>query len=82
MPDPDARPKSGKSHGSEGSAAGVDGGNKEYCIPDACAVCNKVCDIQLCVQCLSVGYCSRECQKGDWSSHKLECRALGAANGQ
>ena len=75
MPDPD-RPKSGRSHGSGGS--GVDGSNKEYYIPDACTVCKKVCDIQLCVQCLSVGYCSRECQKGDWSAHKIECRALGA----
>lgn len=45
---------------------------------DTCATCEKQCDIQLCVQCLSIGYCSRECQKIDWKEHKKECRSTSA----
>lgn len=45
---------------------------------DSCATCGKQCDIQLCVQCLSIGYCSRACQKVDWKQHKNTCRPKSA----
>ena len=32
--------------------------------------------IQRCVRCKSVYYCSRECQRQDWKSHKKECKVL------
>lgn len=41
---------------------------------DTCALCHKMCEIQLCVQCLAIGYCSRECQRMDWKRHKHVCR--------
>ena len=37
-----------------------------------CAVCNKV-DAKLCTGCRVVSYCSRECQRADWASHKRSC---------
>ncbi|KAF8159209.1 hypothetical protein B0H34DRAFT_655410 [Crassisporium funariophilum] len=40
-----------------------------------CEVCGKT-DISRCVQCLSVAYCSKECQKDDWKQHKGTCRSL------
>ena len=30
--------------------------------------------LQCCAQCRKVNYCSRACQKNDWSSHKEECK--------
>merc|ERR1712146_412965 len=56
----------------------ADAGSHRAVAMEACAVCATVCDIQLCVQCLSIGYCSRECQKRDWSRHKHECRAAAS----
>ncbi|KAI1779536.1 hypothetical protein F4818DRAFT_144312 [Hypoxylon cercidicola] len=40
-----------------------------------CAVCWKE-DGKLCVGCKSCCYCSKHCQKSDWKSHKLLCRAI------
>jgi hypothetical protein len=37
-----------------------------------CAICGKDA-INRCSKCNQVSYCSRECQKTDWKSHKLEC---------
>ena len=31
-----------------------------------------------CARCMSVSYCSSECQKGDWADHKRVCKALCA----
>ena len=31
-----------------------------------------------CARCKRTHYCSRECQKADWSVHKLTCRKAGA----
>lgn len=45
-------------------------------IPEACEACKKVCEVQMCVQCLTVGYCSRECQKLDWGRHKRRCKKI------
>lgn len=70
-----SRPSSGKSLGASSSLEGL---NNALFESDACTFCKKVCDIQLCVQCLSVGYCSRECQKLDWGNHKMECRKLSS----
>jgi hypothetical protein len=44
----------------------------------SCKVCNKSNEnMQLCSACKSVRYCSRECQKEDWKSHKTSCLELG-----
>jgi hypothetical protein len=40
----------------------------------ACKVCGKTTKVQRCAQCLKVGYCSKECQKSDWKSHKAFCK--------
>lgn len=40
-----------------------------------CYNCNKVTkDIKACSGCKVTYYCSRECQKKDWSMHKRECK--------
>ncbi|KAI0854319.1 hypothetical protein F5Y00DRAFT_256812 [Daldinia vernicosa] len=40
-----------------------------------CAVCWKE-GSQLCASCKSCHYCSKECQKADWKSHKLLCKDM------
>ncbi|KAI1651927.1 uncharacterized protein F4817DRAFT_85270 [Daldinia loculata] len=40
-----------------------------------CAVCWKEGG-QLCASCKSCHYCSKECQKADWKSHKLLCKDM------
>ncbi|KAI1370421.1 hypothetical protein F4677DRAFT_364396 [Hypoxylon crocopeplum] len=40
---------------------------------DSCVMCNKY-PATLCQQCRSCYYCSKECQRSDWSSHKLLCK--------
>ncbi|KIM38938.1 hypothetical protein M413DRAFT_447589 [Hebeloma cylindrosporum] len=44
-----------------------------------CAVCNKAGTtgkpILCCARCQDRYYCGRECQKGDWETHKGSCRA-------
>lgn len=62
--------------GVSGGTSTMHGGTGEgVAMIEACTVCGTMCDIQLCVQCLAVGYCSRQCQKVDWKRHKHECRA-------
>ena len=39
-----------------------------------CSVCHKVGKNQRCSKCQRVWYCSKECQKKDWSSHKKTCK--------
>jgi len=42
-----------------------------------CKVCSNFNEnMQLCSACKSVYYCSRECQKSDWKTHKTECFKL------
>ena len=38
----------------------------------SCIVCEKPSSLK-CAGCVSVNYCSRECQKSDWKRHKLDC---------
>ena len=40
-----------------------------------CIVCTKE-DASLCKQCESAAYCSKDCQKADWPSHKLLCKSF------
>ncbi|KDR81001.1 hypothetical protein GALMADRAFT_1118997 [Galerina marginata CBS 339.88] len=40
-----------------------------------CDVCGKGTNSR-CLQCLSVLYCSKECQRADWPSHKQACKSL------
>lgn len=41
---------------------------------NTCKVCSKTNEnMQICSACKSVDYCSRDCQKLDWKSHKTSC---------
>lgn len=40
-----------------------------------CPVCSKNADNR-CTACRKIFYCSRECQKKDWKTHKLECKGM------
>jgi hypothetical protein len=43
-----------------------------------CKVCSKTDEnMQICSACKSVHYCSLNCQKSDWKSHKIDCFKLG-----
>ncbi|KAG0718447.1 SET domain-containing protein SmydA-8, isoform A [Chionoecetes opilio] len=44
-----------------------------------CEVCTKVAR-QFCSSCRSVFYCSRECQKQDWKTHKGKCKPYTVQN--
>ena len=54
-------------------------------VEQSCAKCGKWdygfgADVTLrrCVKCLTIYYCSKECQVGDWSEHKNVCKTLRA----
>ncbi|KAG8996078.1 hypothetical protein FRB93_000929 [Tulasnella sp. JGI-2019a] len=44
-------------------------------INDGCVVCGKPGD-KRCASCVAIYYCSRECQRADWSDHKSTCKTL------
>jgi len=48
-----------------------------------CSACRKTPDTKLlaCGGCKQRFYCSKECQKTDWKTHKLECKKIAAAAG-
>ncbi len=39
-----------------------------------CSYCKKAGKMSSCGSCKRIYYCNRDCQKGDWSNHKNECR--------
>jgi hypothetical protein len=46
----------------------------ENAVPDLnCSYCKKEISQSRCSQCKKANYCSRNCQKSDWSKHKLFC---------
>jgi mitochondrial splicing suppressor protein 51 len=48
-----------------------------------CNKCGKELErLQRCSQCASVYYCSRECQKDHWKTHKIECATLANKRAQ
>ncbi|XP_070495981.1 SET domain-containing protein SmydA-8-like [Chironomus tepperi] len=46
---------------------------------EKCGKCGKAAT-SLCINCKSAFYCSRECQKSDWKSHKNQCRSFEIVN--
>ena len=40
-----------------------------------CPVCTKVAENK-CTACKAVFYCSRDCQKKHWKTHKFDCKSL------
>ena len=51
------------------------------CANMACAVHEtRIKQFKCCSGCKSVAYCSKECQKDDWASHKGECKSGGITN--
>jgi hypothetical protein len=47
---------------------------KEDAVAKTCVICKKISDKRLlCCPCKTVRYCSSECQKKDWKSHKKTC---------
>ncbi|KAK5709137.1 hypothetical protein LTR17_020071 [Elasticomyces elasticus] len=55
---------------------------KKNVIKRVCGVCGAGPDISLsrCVQCKSVWYCGKECQKKDWKLHKFACKTLAVSD--
>jgi len=41
---------------------------------ETCVCCGTTGSVSRCSRCKAVSYCSRECQKKDWKSHKSFCR--------
>ncbi|KAK3638447.1 hypothetical protein LTR56_013087 [Elasticomyces elasticus] len=55
---------------------------KKNVIKRVCGVCGAGPDISLsrCVQCKSVWYCGKECQRQDWKLHKIACKTLAVSD--
>ena len=47
--------------------------------PNACASCGTSKKLKTCSSCGNVSYCSKDCQKQDWVSHKEVCRGGGGS---
>jgi len=41
--------------------------------PNICATCSNLSNLKRCARCESISYCSTECQRKDWKSHKKTC---------
>jgi splicing suppressor protein 51 len=44
-----------------------------------CILCGKTENLKKCAKCITSTYCSRDCQKSDWKSHKKICAIQAAA---
>ena len=42
-------------------------------IDSRCVACNKTTNLLFCGNCRRVGYCSKDCQRRDWATHKHVC---------
>lgn len=41
-----------------------------------CSRCTIEAEVRRCTKCLTVSYCSTDCQREDWKLHKEECKAI------
>ncbi|KAL8618849.1 hypothetical protein ACOMHN_000856 [Nucella lapillus] len=44
----------------------------------SCMLCSKMDNLQKCGRCFGVYYCSKDCQRLDWTTHRKVCLALAA----
>lgn len=51
------------------------GGDAATAKPHLCVICLSP-DASLCSQCKGASYCGRKCQRTDWPSHKILCKAF------
>jgi hypothetical protein len=59
---------------SKGSAPADTGASATATNLETCAVCGTSSEFE-CSSCGMVGYCSKKCQRADWQSHKILCKA-------
>ena len=43
-------------------------------VAPACTICHSIVPLKKCGRCQSALYCSSDCQRSDWPSHKSACR--------
>ena len=47
-----------------------------------CYTCGEVAELKKCNQCQRAKYCSKHCQRLDWSAHRKECQYIAMCNMQ
>ena len=48
----------------------------------ACNVCDSETNLKRCARCKKVAYCSRNCQKKDWKTHREKCSIVSSSSSQ
>jgi len=81
-PAPDATmPRDGPPHRASHGAGSITPPDNVAWHNVVCTKCNKPpaagTKLNKCASCLTAAYCGADCQRADWASHKLDCKALG-----
>mmetsp|Transcript_20965 Transcript_20965/g.58981 ORF Transcript_20965/g.58981 Transcript_20965/m.58981 type:complete len:264 (-) Transcript_20965:14-805(-) len=64
----------GEAGGSDGKAGGEDEDEDDDDDKDFCDYCGGEENLKRCSRCKQIWYCSRDCQKKGWKSHKPRCK--------